>query len=526
MNKKNIDELFQEKFRDFGEVPDKKVWNTIEASLNKKKKKRVIPIWWKLGGAAAILTGVVLAINLFSTPTDAEGSITDTKTHDNKQTEGIKQGEDKDFQESSISNENAITHTQNDSGSEEGDVENTAHDQDVEHKLNTLPKENTNRSKTSKTNRIAPSELTEAANPSKDKTQEPYNAKKEASDNNLINPEAENALAGSPSTGQDTYASDDGKEGATSPIDQDQEKHPDPIGLKPSEGIVQNAIEDESPNIPENQEDITEKKSIFDEIDPEEEIANNDGESRWSLGPNIAPVYYDALGNGSPVNAIFSSNSKSGSTNMSYGLSIAYAVNDKLRVRSGVNKVDYGYDTQGVEFSGTLQAVASDLLKNISYSGTSKNVVLQSETANIKNYEVSDNSFAPSPGLTEKPGGLRNGSMAQQFGYLEVPLELEYALIDRKLGLNLLGGVSSLFLIDNSISLSSGDLTTEIGEANNVNSVNFSTNVGFGVNYKFTPKIRLNIEPVFKYQLNTFSNVSGDFRPFSVGVYSGLNFMF
>ncbi|SIS37890.1 hypothetical protein SAMN05421766_101202 [Zobellia uliginosa] len=524
MNKKNIDELFQEKFRDFGEVPDKKVWNTIEASLNKKKKKRVIPIWWKLGGAAAILSGVVLAINLFSSPTDAEGSITDIKTHDNTQTEGVKQDEDKNFQESPISNENAITHTQNDSGSEENDIENAAHDQDVEHRLNSLPKENTNRSKNSKTNRIAPSELSEGLNPSKDRTQEPYNAKKEASDNKLINPEAENALAAKTSTGQDTHAPSDGKEGSTPPID--HEKHPDPMGLKPSEGIVQNVIEEELPNSPENQEDPTEKKSIFDEIDPEEEIANNDGESRWSLGPNIAPVYYDALGKGSPVNAIFSSNSKSGNTNMSYGLSIAYAINDKLRVRSGVNKVDYGYDTQGVEFSGTLQAVASDLLKNISYSGASKNVVLQSETANIKNYEVSDNSFAPSPGLTEKPGGLRNGSMAQQFGYLEVPLELEYALIDRKLGVNLLGGVSSLFLIDNSISLTSGDLTTEIGEANNVNSVNFSTNVGFGVNYNFTPKIRLNIEPVFKYQLNTFSNVSGDFRPFSIGVYSGLNFKF
>lgn len=111
--------------------------------------------------------------------------------------------------------------------------------------------------------------------------------------------------------------------------------------------------------------------------------------------------------------------------------------------------------------------------------------------------------------------------MSQHLGYLEVPLELDYALIDRKFGLNLVGGFSSLFLLDNSVTLNSGDLTTEVGEANNINNVNFSTNVGFGVNYKFTPTIQLNVEPVFKYQLNTFSEVSGDFRPFTIGVYSG-----
>ncbi len=116
--------------------------------------------------------------------------------------------------------------------------------------------------------------------------------------------------------------------------------------------------------------------------------------------------------------------------------------------------------------------------------------------------------------------------MAQQFGYLEIPLELNYTLVDSKFGINLIGGLSSLFLVDNSVTLTSGELITEMGEANNLNNVNFSTNIGFGVNYKFSPKIQLNIEPVFKYQLNTFSDTAGDFQPFTIGVYSGLSFKF
>ena len=116
--------------------------------------------------------------------------------------------------------------------------------------------------------------------------------------------------------------------------------------------------------------------------------------------------------------------------------------------------------------------------------------------------------------------------MTQQLGYLEVPLELNYALVDNKFGVNLIGGFSSLLLVDNSIALNSGDLTTEVGEANNVNNLNFSANMGLGVNYKFSQNLRLNVEPVFKYQLNTFSETDGTFRPYTMGIYSGLNFRF
>ena len=80
--------------------------------------------------------------------------------------------------------------------------------------------------------------------------------------------------------------------------------------------------------------------------------------------------------------------------------------------------------------------------------------------------------------------------------------------------------------MDNSISVESDQLATEVGEANNANSINFSTNIGIGFNYEISKKVQFNVEPIFKYQLNTFSDTAGDFRPFAIGVYSGLNFRF
>jgi hypothetical protein len=116
--------------------------------------------------------------------------------------------------------------------------------------------------------------------------------------------------------------------------------------------------------------------------------------------------------------------------------------------------------------------------------------------------------------------------MAQQLGYLEVPVEVSYALVNNKFGVHVIGGVSSLFLVDNDVDLTSGNLTTQIGEANNVNDLNFSANFGIGLGYQFSQRLKLNVEPVFKYQLNTFSNVDGTFNPYTIGVYSGISFKF
>ena len=59
-----------------------------------------------------------------------------------------------------------------------------------------------------------------------------------------------------------------------------------------------------------------------------------------------------------------------------------------------------------------------------------------------------------------------------------------------------------------------------------MNSLNFSTNLGLGLFYRLNPRLELNLQPMFKYQLNTFSETEGSFRPYSVGVYSGLSFRF
>ena len=280
---------------------------------------------------------------------------------------------------------------------------------------------------------------------------------------------------------------------------------------------------DDKEAVAKNEEGQKKKISIYDAIEEQKELekdalADNSTEGRWSMGPSVAPVFFSSLGEGSPIHSNFASNSKSGKLNLSYGLNISYQVTDKLSIRSGIHKVDFGYDTNDVVFTSSLTTSTNELIDNINYAQTSGNLVVTSKNSN--NDALSDN-----PEVAGEVSPFE-GRMVQQLGYVEVPMELNYALLDRKFGVNIIGGVSSLFLVDNAVSLESDQLITEMGEANNANDVNFSTNIGIGLNYEISPKLQLNVEPMFKYQLNTFSETAGNFRPYSVGVYSGLNFRF
>ncbi|MCB0387607.1 MAG: hypothetical protein KDD23_02385, partial [Winogradskyella sp.] len=56
-DKKHIDRIFQEKFKDFEVSPDPHVWKGIQNKLNQpeKNKKKVIPFWFRIAGVAALL---------------------------------------------------------------------------------------------------------------------------------------------------------------------------------------------------------------------------------------------------------------------------------------------------------------------------------------------------------------------------------------------------------------------------------------------------------------------------------------
>ncbi|HBY67528.1 MAG TPA: hypothetical protein DEG69_07095, partial [Flavobacteriaceae bacterium] len=97
-----------------------------------------------------------------------------------------------------------------------------------------------------------------------------------------------------------------------------------------------------------------------------------------------------------------------------------------------------------------------------------------------------------------------NAQIIQDISYYEVPLELKYAIVNNRFGVNMIGGLSTLFLGNNEISVEDGGFRSVLGEANNLNQVSFTTNVGVGFDYKISKRLKFNVEPMFKYQLNPY----------------------
>ena len=118
------------------------------------------------------------------------------------------------------------------------------------------------------------------------------------------------------------------------------------------------------------------------------------------------------------------------------------------------------------------------------------------------------------------------GNLSQNFGYIEIPLEMKYNFSNNtKIEAQLVTGFSSLFLDKNKVVLNTFN-TTRTGELTNLNNINFSGNLGFDFNYYLNNNWSLNINPMFKVQLNTFKTEANGFAPFNLGIYSGIKYQF
>lgn len=255
---------------------------------------------------------------------------------------------------------------------------------------------------------------------------------------------------------------------------------------------------DESESITARMESIPVKSNNTNTID-----------KKWSVGPTVAPVFYNSLQNGSPLNDALSNNTKTSDNALSLGVKVNYQLSNKFFIQSGVNKVELAYNTQNVN---ALISSSKNALNNMN---TDRSGVILTP---IRSSSVEGGSELNKSGI--------NGDLNQSIEYFELPIEMKYSLYDKKIGLNLVGGFSTLILANNSVSIISQNNVTDLGDANNLNDLNFSGNVGVDLDYKISKSWYLNVAPMFKYQFNTYSGNAGNFRPYYFGLYSGLNYKF
>jgi len=118
-------------------------------------------------------------------------------------------------------------------------------------------------------------------------------------------------------------------------------------------------------------------------------------------------------------------------------------------------------------------------------------------------------------------------TISQDISYTEIPLEIKYNFYDKKFGISSIVGFSYLFVDENVISVKTANGSNfDIGTTKNLSESTFSINAGFEMYYKLTKKLKLNVEPLFKYHPIDYKNNSTPVNPYSFGVQTGLQFSF
>lgn len=601
--RKDLDRLFQEKFKDFEVAPPDFVWENIQEKLRENKKTRVVPLWYRLSGVAALLVlGGLLATLLFNdtenpavnapavvieknttTPADAVNAAPDTKITPVNATGPASPSNDgantSDNANTAVASSDEIPATISGSGSTAGSPASLAtparksgrraaptgnNDNAVAYQgsNNTVNKNSKGNNNTAMQN-IEPENAVAAnaqvSQPKGSSGTAVDHVGNAASKNTERQNANENALAAAKlKNSAKNYADNPGiqrnsidknlpvaAQNATQNIAQNEK-----TAVSTDNGTVNNAASQQEQAITGTTgnesrssaiinkdlvagEDIAQttadttsntvapvnelEKLLQEKLneDKEEEVAENDkkGKDRWNIKPQVAPVFYNSLSDGSPINEGFTNNTKSYDNDLSYGLGVNYALSDRISIRSGVNTVNLSYTTNDIAYYASL----TNMTSNISTSKIGGNIVVQNPGDEIPDTQLIDG----------QPSRLVNGSMLQQTRYIEVPMEMSYAVLNKKFGIDIIGGVSTLFLNKNDVNVISEEgETANVGRAENLNNVHFSTNIGLGFKYKFWDSFQANFEPTFKYQMNTYSRDAGNFKPYFIGLYTGVSFSF
>jgi hypothetical protein len=537
----NIEKLFQESLNQLDVNAPQDAWTNIVSRLNKKKKRRILPLfWWKLGGiAAALIVGFFLGrSDLFRLNEDSNNTtvIKNTaKPSEIKTTPIAKEYEQKIVNEFD-SKANFLTKSKKTNSAV------ILSDEDIEKSRYSVSEKKSNKSSS-----VVNKNLNNTLANSETKPKISKSGKTIVDKNGT---QFEKTLADAKIVEKDGTKNNQNKNTVWNKFQPSEEidfqvktKIDFEASIKLSDNLTDKAADNSLTEIANNKaintatigkQPIIGKKEINKKLDStsiasaepnalEELLHEKERKldlnaepklNRWQVSTNVAPIYFSSLANGSPIDVKFESNQKSYNTSLSVGVGLQYALNKKLKIRTGVNNLSLDYNTNDIRF---IQTAGAKTLQNVNTNLAGKLLEVQTVAEGPKGLTLADE---------QNELKVFSGSINQKLGYFEVPMEMSYSVINQKLGIEVLGGFSTMFLSQNEVNIVSSGLDMSIGEANNLNSIHFSGNLGFGIKYNIWKKLAAKIEPVFKYQFNTFSNNDGNFRPYVFGVYSGFSYTF
>jgi hypothetical protein len=443
------------------QVPPLDAWKNIQEKLDEKeKKRRIIPLFYWIGSTAACL---VIGIGVFYFNQE------ETSSSNKPAQEVVKNNSNSSLekQQSSKSNKNNSDTTNQNSIHNKIKEENTLNENSLQLTHKETKQNNNihleNNSPTYTTTSIEEKRMLVAEKPHKSLF---FDGKGDAF---VIFPEklsAENTIISQPKFEQNNIAKSK-KDSITKKEILDQI-----LNEKPLELVLE-----------EEQKEVEKKKEKINISSP-----------KFVVSSYVNPT--KMLDSKSILSDEFNQNNINNSLTIAYGAKVAVRLNDKINIRSGISKIELEQHTNSV---GTMSNNAMAYLANSNINLNAQNNIKydQNYTRVLANNNVG----------TMLSSSM--GEMEQQIHYVEIPLELEYKLANfKKFNLLATAGGSYYLVTKNQISLKdTNSRSVRIGEASNLNDMNYSANAGLKLEYLLSEKTSINLEPNYRYMINTVHNV-------------------
>lgn len=259
---------------------------------------------------------------------------------------------------------------------------------------------------------------------------------------------------------------------------------------------------------------------------------------KWQLGATLSPlISYRDVASADVSQNVAVNHSESARLTYAGGVGVSYLPSDRFTIQTGIY-----YNKMGVnigEYSSFKSGWFESAYDMVSAPGRSESVVSISNsmgTVISGDEERFVNNYSGTGTLTDyhmlKPEEMIVAdasveSFSQTFEYLEIPFNVRYKIIDRSIDLQIMGGFSTNFLVNNSVTAIAGDQAVAIGKVEDVRTFNYSGNAGVGIVYDLFKNFSFSLEPRFRYYLNSINTPELPVtRPYTFGLYTGVNYKF
>ncbi len=247
--------------------------------------------------------------------------------------------------------------------------------------------------------------------------------------------------------------------------------------------------------------------------------------SKLELGTQVSPTISYRNITGSPGN--ISVNDEQSLITYSGGLNLGYKINKKLKISSGVLYAQYGQTLNNVRLDAPAYLRSNKESVTAGFNGSIGASKLQINKINNEadNAITISDIYSPEGNSKKRINNelVLDKPILQRMEFVKIPLLFEYKLIDRGVGIGMISGINTNFLVGKGLYLQNTLENNKVGNIEGISQVTYSGTLGLSLSYNVTEIMQLSMQPMFDYFLSSFSAGAGKTFPYSFGVYTGLS---